>query len=370
MTELRSTHSVSVTHAKNPIVVFGGAGFIGTNLASRLLEDGEDVVVFDNLSRPGVERNLTYLKQAFGRHLSVVLSDVGDLGAVEKVVTRAKAVFHLAAQVAVTSSLADPMHDFAVNAQGTLTILDAIRRVSPETPIVFASTNKVYGSLDDISVEDVGHHYLPIDRTTREFGIDETRRLDFSTPYGCSKGAADQYVLDYAHSFGLRTAVLRMSCIYGPHQCGTEDQGWVAHFVAAALRGEPITIYGDGKQVRDVLHVDDAVAAYRAVLRDIDRVSGQAFNLGGGPTNAVSLRTVLEEIADCTGSGPTYRREDWRTGDQLYFVADTRRLRDAVPWQPTIGWRDGLRSLAGWMSAQGIGTSTADGAKNRRTVHA
>ena len=234
----------------------GGAGFIGTNLVQRLLDDGEDVVVFDNLSRPGVERNLDFLQQRYGRRLHTVLSDIRDTNAVEDTVRDAKAVFHFAAQVAVTSSLVDPMQDFAINAQGTLTILDAIRRLSPETPLVFASTNKVYGALDDIGTGEYAGRYLPVDATLREFGIDEGRKLDFCTPYGCSKGAADQYVLDYAHSFGLKTAVLRMSCIYGPHQFGTEDQGWVAHFLIRAMRGEPITIYGDGKQVRDILHVE------------------------------------------------------------------------------------------------------------------
>jgi CDP-paratose 2-epimerase len=188
-------------------------------------------------------------------------ADIRDTAAVDDTVTNAKAVFHLAAQVAVTSSLADPMLDFAINAQGTLTILDSLRRLSPETRLVFASTNKVYGALTDMAVEEVEGRYLPVDATLQQFGVSEARRLDFCTPYGCSKGAADQYVLDYAHSFGLKTAVLRMSCIYGPHQFGTEDRGWVAHFLIRALRGEAITLYGDGKQVRDILHVNDAVAA-------------------------------------------------------------------------------------------------------------
>jgi CDP-paratose 2-epimerase len=333
-----------------PIVVFGGAGFIGTNLVDRLLRDGEDVVVFDNLSRPGVERNLDFLREVHGNRVHTVLADVRDTAAVDDTVRNAKAVFHFAAQVAVTSSLIDPMQDFAINAHGTLTILDALRRLSPETPLIFASTNKVYGALDDLAVEQFRGRYLPVEKTTRDFGVDESRPLDFCTPYGCSKGAADQYVLDYAKSYGLKTAVLRMSCIYGPHQYGTEDQGWVAHFLLRALRGEPITIYGDGRQVRDILHVNDAVAAYRAVLGAIDRVSGRAFNLGGGPTNAVSLRKVLNEIAALVSHPIECHYESWRSGDQLYFVADTRRLTEAVGWQMSIGWREGLQDLARWVA--------------------
>jgi CDP-paratose 2-epimerase len=261
------------------------------------------------------------------------------------------------------------MQDFAINAQGTLTILDAIRRLSPETPLVFASTNKVYGALDDIGTGEYAGRYLPVDAMLREFGIDEGRKLDFCTPYGCSKGAADQYVLDYAHSFGLKTAVLRMSCIYGPHQFGTEDQGWVAHFLIRAMRGEPITFYGDGKQVRDILHVSDAVAAYRAVLAAIDRVRGRAFNLGGGPANAVSLRVVLDEITRHTGRKLECRHEGWRAGDQLYFVADTRRLTEAVRWRARVGWREGIADLAAWVTGE-VGVASAGDTSQKRRVHA
>ena len=347
-------------------MVLGGTGFIGTNLVQQLLDDGEEVVVFDNLSRPGVERNLDFLKDRFGRRLHTVLADIRDTAAVDDTVTNAKAVFHLAAQVAVTSSLSDPTQDFAINAQGTLTILDSLRRLSPETPLVFASTNKVYGALTDMAVDEFEGRYLPVDTALRQSGVGEARRLDFCTPYGCSKGAADQYVLDYAHSFGLRTAVLRMSCIYGPHQFGTEDQGWVAHFLIRALRGEAITVYGDGKQVRDILHVNDAVAAYRAVLGAIDRVSGRAFNLGGGPANAVNLRMVLDEIAALTGSQVACENEGWRAGDQLYFVADTRRLTEAVLWRARIGWREGLRDLANWVAAELVPSGARELVRKRR----
>jgi CDP-paratose 2-epimerase len=334
-----------------PTLLIGGAGFIGSNLADRLLQDGEEVIVFDNLSRPGVERNLSWLESRHGSRMQVATSDVRDAGAVAAVVAEAGAIFHFAAQVAVTSSLQDPLEDFAVNAQGTLTVLEAVRRHAPTTPLIFASTNKVYGGLADIHMELHEDRYAPADPHLRGHGISETRELDFCTPYGCSKGAADQYVLDYAHSFGLRTAVLRMSCIYGPRQFGTEDQGWVAHFLIRALRGEPITIFGDGRQVRDILHVSDAVMAYRTVLARIDDVAGRAFNLGGGPANSVSLRMVLEEIAALAGYKIPVTHQDWRTGDQFYFVADTARLQEAVGWRAGIGWRDGLRDLAEWVQA-------------------
>jgi CDP-paratose 2-epimerase len=341
-------------------LVIGGAGFIGSNLADALLRDGEQVVVFDNLHRPGVERNLQWLRR---RHpgLRVALGDVRDPSALAEVVgSGIERVFHLAAQVAVTSSLADPQDDFAVNATGTFNVLEAMRRHAPEAPLVFASTNKVYGGLDEVTIERDGDRYAPADRGIARWGIGEDRPIDFCTPYGCSKGAADQYVLDYARSFGLRTAVLRMSCIYGPRQFGTEDQGWVAHFLIRALQGRPITIYGDGRQVRDILHVADAVAAYRALSSAIDRAGGQAFNLGGGPANAVSLRMVLEEAGRLAGQPPSLAYSGWRTADQLYFVSDTRRLAEAIGWRARISWRDGLASLAGWI-AEELGARPAAG---------
>lgn len=350
-------------------VVIGGAGFIGSNLADALVADGERVRIVDNLARPGVERNLAWLQK---RHpgLHVVLADVRDEAAITEAVRGAKAVFHLAAQVAVTSSLVDPWHDFSVNAQGTLTVLEAVRKSAPEAPLIYASTNKVYGGLDDITMVVDGARYVPADPDIRRCGVGESRPIDFCTPYGCSKGAAEQYVLDYAHSFGLRTAVLRMSCIYGPRQFGTEDQGWVAHFLIRALAGEPITVFGDGLQVRDILHVRDAVAAYRGVLAEIDTVCGAAFNLGGGPANAVSLREVLAEIAVVVGVEPELAFEPWRKGDQPFFVADTRRLADAIAWRPEIAWRDGLRDLADWLRADFSAAGAVGARRQKRSVHA
>lgn len=336
------------THAA-PIVITGGSGFIGSNLADSFLRDGEDVVILDNLQRPGVDQNLAWLMERHRDRVHPVLADVRDFNGIDAVFTDAKAVFHLAAQTAVTTSLAHPPDDFEANGRGTLNVLEAVRRAGRRAGVIFASTNKVYGALDDLDMIEAGDRYLPADEDIRAVGIDEDRPLAFCTPYGCSKGVADQYVLDYAHSFGIPTSVLRMSCIYGPRQFGTEDQGWVAHFLLRLLANEPVSIYGDGRQVRDVLHVKDAVAAYRAALLNIGTVTGEAFNLGGGPLNAVSVLEVIREIEAVIGREADIHFGDWRAGDQLFFVADTRKLQRMLGWQATTPWRSGLRDLAAWL---------------------
>lgn len=336
--------------SSSPVVIVGGAGFIGANLADHFLREGRDVVVLDNLSRPGVTENLRWLQDRYGDLVHPVIEDIRDPIAIRSAFRNAGAVFHFAAQTAVTTSLAKPLDDFEINALGTINVLEAVRDVARRAPVIFASTNKVYGNLSDLEVTQLDDRYAPVDQSISTYGVGEDRKLDFCTPYGCSKGVADQYVLDYARSYGLRTAVLRMSCIYGPHQFGTEDQGWVAHFLIRALRGEPIYIYGDGRQVRDILHVDDAVAAYLLLLQNIDIAQGRAYNLGGGPQNAVSVRKVLGEIEEVTGRHLDIRHGDWRAGDQLYFVADTRRLSETLGWAAAVGWRDGLRQLHDWFA--------------------
>ena len=333
------------------VLVTGGAGFIGSNVAEAFLAEGRDVTVLDDLSRAGVERNLDWLRARHGNRLRAVRGDVRDAEAVAEAVRGAGAIVHLAAQTAVTTSLTDPVADFEVNARGTLNVLEAARLSGRRVPVVFASTNKVYGALADLATAEDGGRHLPRDPAARERGVDESRPLDFCTPYGCSKGVADQYVLDYARSYGVPAAVLRMSCVYGPRQFGTEDQGWVAHFLIRALEGEGVTVYGDGGQVRDVLHVSDAVAAYRAVLDGIDALAGRAFNLGGGPTNAVSLRDVLQEIGRLAGRRVPVEHGEWRQGDQPWFVADTRALEAATGWRARTAWRDGLADLAAWLRA-------------------
>jgi len=336
--------------ANQSIVITGGAGFIGSNLADALLSEGETVTVLDNLSRAGVNENLDWLRTRHGERLQIAVADVRDPASIEPVLANASAVFHFAAQTAVTTSLVDPVADFDINARGTLNVLEAVRKAGKRVPVIFSSTNKVYGGLDDLRLFELDGRHTPADDVIRARGINEDRRLDFCTPYGCSKGVADQFVLDYERSYGIPTAVLRMSCIYGPRQFGTEDQGWVAHFLIRALRGEGVTVYGDGKQVRDILHVSDAVAAYRATLASIAKIHGRAFNLGGGPRNAVSINMVLSEIQQLIGRRVEVRHDGWREGDQLYFVAETSRLKSEVGWRPRVGWREGLHDLFDWLN--------------------
>ncbi|MDB5688339.1 MAG: family NAD(P)-dependent oxidoreductase [Sphingomonas bacterium] len=333
-----------------PILVTGGAGFIGCNIADRLAGLGHDVLVYDALARPGVETNLAWLKERHPKRISSIVADIRDEDEVRRAAADAKAVFHMAAQVAVTTSLVDPRDDFEINIRGTLNLLDALRVRGDATPLIFASTNKVYGDLADVDFVLAGDTYQPDDADIHAHGIGEDRPLEFHTPYGCSKGAADQYVLDYARSFAVPTAVLRMSCIYGQRQMGTEDQGWVAHFLIRALTGEPITLYGDGYQVRDILDVSNAVDAYLAAWQRIDAVSGQAFNLGGGPANAVSLRRLLAYIGELIGREVDVSFSDWRAGDQRYFVADTRAAEAALGLGPKVPWREGVATLARWLA--------------------
>jgi CDP-paratose 2-epimerase len=336
------------------VLITGGCGFVGTNLAHRFLSEGHRVCVVDNLSRPGVERNLEWLRATHGDNLIVRIADVRDAAAVREAVRRATHVFHLAAQVAVTTSLGDPVGDFEVNARGTVNVLEAIRHSIQQPPLFFTSTNKVYGGLEDVELHEDHARYTPVDRATAAQGISEARPLDFHSPYGCSKGTADQYVLDYARSYDLKTVVFRMSCIYGPHQFGTEDQGWVAHFMIRALNREPITIYGDGKQVRDVLYVEDLVEAFMLAAKNIDVCSGRAFNIGGGAANTISLLELLAMLRKLDGRDARVDWGEWRTGDQKYYVSDTTRFRELTGWQPAMRAADGIRTLRQWLIELGV----------------
>jgi CDP-paratose 2-epimerase len=338
-------------------LVTGGAGFIGSNLADRLAAEGHRVLVLDSLARPGVERNLRWLKERHGERVDAAIADVRDQAAVANAMKGAAVVFHFAAQVAVTDSLADPAADFEVNLGATFNLLETARR--QRTPVIFASTNKVYGDLADIPLERVDGAYLPLDEELRRRGVAESRPLDFHTPYGCSKGGADAYALDYARSYGLPTCVFRMSCVYGPRQMGTEDQGWVAHFLIKALNGEPITIFGDGRQVRDVLCVGDVVDAYLAAWRNIDAVSGRAFNIGGGPDNAVSLKGMLAYVEELAGRPLKLVFRDWRKGDQKYFVADASAAQAALGLRAPTPWRAGVAELARWLRDERMAGDTA-----------
>jgi CDP-paratose 2-epimerase len=333
-------------------LITGGAGFIGTNLARRILSEGDEVVVFDSLARAGVESNLAALREDFGDRLEVVIADVRDAPALRRAVARADRVFHFAAQVAVTTSLVDPVEDFDINARGTLTLLEALRARPEPPPLVFTSTNKVYGALEDVGLRRRNRRYEPVDPVVALRGVSESRPLDFYSPYGCSKGAADQYVRDYARTFGLPAIVFRMSCIYGPHQLGTEDQGWVAHFLIQALEGRPITLYGDGRQVRDILFVEDLVEAMLLAQRAMPTESGRVFNIGGGPENTVSLLELLELIGEQVGRAPAADFDAWRPGDQRYYVSDTRGFEQVTGWRPAVGVREGVARLTDWLASR------------------
>jgi CDP-paratose 2-epimerase len=333
------------------VLITGGAGFIGANIADRLARGGEQVVIYDALARDHVEENIDWLVRRHGSRVSFVSGDVRDPYAVQDVVARASRVFHLAAQVAVTTSLADPRSDFAVNAGGTLNVLEAIRRRPSPVPLVFASTNKVYGHLEGLTELSVAADRVIVPRAFAG-GFDETTPLDFYSPYGCSKGAADQYVLDYARIYDLPAAVFRMSCIYGPRQFGSEDQGWVAHFLISALGDRPITIYGDGRQVRDVLFVDDVVDAFLLGHRHIGALKGRAFNIGGGPDNTLSLLELLALIEALTGVTPEVGFAPPRPGDQRLYVSDTGRFTAATGWRPRVGVEDGVRRLLRWLESR------------------
>ena len=345
------------------ILITGGAGFIGTNLASRLARNSSHVVVLDNFARVGVRENWDWLREQCGNAVELIDGDVRDEAVVREAVGRADAVFHFAAQVAVTTSLCAPVEDFEINARGTLNVLESLRARRDEenalVPLIFTSTNKVYGALEEVKMRELPSRYVPADASIADYGISETRALDFHSPYGCSKGAADQYVTDYARTFDLPFCAFRMSCIYGPHQRGNEDQGWVAHFLLQTLRGEPITLYGDGKQVRDLLFAPDLVDAFEFALENIGSLAGRAFNIGGGPRNALSLLQVLDLIEELHGERPHIEWGDWRAGDQKFYVSDTRAFADATGWRASTDVADGIARLYRWFSESRRETAVA-----------
>jgi CDP-paratose 2-epimerase len=325
-------------------LITGGAGFVGSNLADALLSDGEAVVVVDDLSREGARHNLDWLRARHGERLGVEVADVAR--GIDGLVAGAARVYHLAAQVAVTTSTVDPARDFDINLLGTFRLLEAVRRAPRPPALLFASTNKVYGELTDIPVtrERDGYRFAH----GRE-GISEARRLDFHSPYGCSKGAADQYVRDYARSFGLPTVVFRMSCVYGTRQFGTEDQGWVAHFARALLADAPITVFGDGHQVRDLLWVGDLVVALRTAMEDAHHLKGEVFNIGGGVANAASVRQVIARLASLLRREPQISFAPWRAGDQRVYVSDVAHAERRLGWRPRVAWEEGVERLLDWL---------------------
>lgn len=328
------------------VLITGGAGFVGCNAARYFGTRNWRVTVLDDLSRDGTEQNLHWLRD--GTSFDFERVDIRERAAVERVFSerRYDAVIHLAAQVAVTTSVTDPRTDFMINALGTFNLLDAVRRHCPEAVFIFASTNKVYGKIEGARYQLSGSRYAYADRP---YGIGEEQALDFLSPYGCSKGAADQYTLDFARIYGIPATAFRQSCIYGTRQFGIEDQGWVAWFTIASRLGRPITIFGDGKQVRDVLFVDDLVRAYEAAIVAPDKIAGQAFNIGGGPGQLLSLIDLVDILEKRLGRKVPLRFDDWRPGDQRVYISDIRKLERVLGWKPEVSVADGVAQLDEWV---------------------
>lgn len=330
------------------VLITGGAGFIGINYASRLIERGDQVLIYDNLSRAGTPGNISWLRETYGEDSFQLLEkDIRDPEAITSAAAEVDLILHLAAQVAVTTSVKSPREDFEINALGTLNVLEAARTSPARPAVLYASTNKVYGELEDLHVQEGETRY---DFADHPGGVRETQNLDFHSPYGCSKGAGDQYVRDYHRIFDLPTVVFRQSCIYGPHQFGIEDQGWVAWFVIAAVTGKPITIYGNGKQVRDLLYVDDLLDAYDLAFQNIEKTAGQIYNIGGGRPNSISIwqefRPILEEEL---GEKIPVSREGWRPGDQKVFYADIEKAEQDFNWAPKTDVKTGINQLFDWV---------------------
>lgn len=329
-------------------IITGAAGFIGCHAASRFHQAGDTVVLVDNLSRRGAEANLAWLREQ--GIVSFIQADVRDADALRDILTQhadADAVLHLAAQVAVTTSVQDPRHDFEVNALGTFNVLEAVRNAAGGRPaVLYASTNKVYGGMESVRIIERDGRYAYADYPQ---GMDESQPLDFHSPYGNSKGCGDQYVIDYSRIYGLKTVAFRQSCIYGTRQFGIEDQGWIAWFCVAATRGQPFTIFGDGKQIRDALWVGDLIDVYERALERIDQVSGQAFNIGGGPGNTLSLNELVAMLEAAFGRQFDVPYAGWRPGDQRVFVADVSKAKRLLGWEPSTPIREGVARLLGWV---------------------
>lgn len=335
--------------SKNYLVT-GGAGFIGSNYVHRLLARGEKVTIYDNLSRTGAPRNLEWLEREFGeKAFEMVSADVRDADRVAEAGRGADVIVHLAGQVAVTTSITSPRDDFESNAIGTFNVMEAARLSGRNPIVVYASTNKVYGGMEDVALTEEKTRWRYKDLTK---GCPETQPMDFHSPYGCSKGTGDQYVRDYARIYGLRTVVMRQSCIYGPRQFGVEDQGWVAWFIIAAVMDRPLTIYGDGKQVRDILYVEDLLNAYDLAVEKIDIAKGQVYNLGGGPQNVMSVWAEFgPKLEKLLGETLEVARGDWRPGDQRVFYADISKAEKELGWRPKIGVEQGVKMLFDWVKA-------------------
>lgn len=332
------------------IFITGGAGFIGCNLADSHLKRGDHVVVFDNLSRKGTDANLKWLQDNYGDQLVFIRGDIRNYDhIISALETNTDLIYHMAGQVAVTTSVVDPREDFEINALGTFNVLEAARHTAPKAVFFYASTNKVYGGMEASSLteDETRYRYLNF-----PLGISEQQPLDFHSPYGCSKGSGDQYVRDYARIYGLRTVVMRQSCIYGTRQLGVEDQGWIAYFCIAAHQNRKITIYGNGKQVRDVLWVDDLIRAYDLAYKKIDIAAGQIYNIGGGPDNTISIWKEFGPLLDgLVGNDVQFEHADWRPGDQQVYISDIRKAGDELGWTPEVSVQAGVEHLWDWITS-------------------
>lgn len=324
-------------------LIIGGCGFIGSNLSAHLLKNGHEITVFDNLARKGTLQNLEWLKTQ-GK-LNFVNGDVRNYKQIKENVNGVDGIFHFAAQVAVTTSIENPVHDFEVNAHGTFNILEAVRNSGGDPFMLMTSTNKVYGGLEGVGVIEEGDRYT---FSNMRNGISESQPLDLHSPYGCSKGAADQYVRDYARIYSIKSVVFRMSCIYGTRQFGNEDQGWVAHFIISHLLKRKISIYGDGKQIRDILFINDLINALAKATDNINKTKGQIYNIGGGPANTISLLELLAYLGKISGYRPSYSFFDWRAGDQKVYFSDITKAKKDFGWEPKVTQHEGIRRLYEW----------------------
>lgn len=333
---------------KRNYLITGGAGFIGSNYVHRLIQRDENVTVYDNLSRGGAPKNIAWLQKTFGKDaFKLVRGDVRDANLLAETAREADVIVHLAGQVAVTTSVTNPRDDFEANALGTFNALEAARLSGRDPIFIYSSTNKVYGGMEDVEITEEATRWRYKDLIQ---GASEEQPLDFHSPYGCSKGTGDQYVRDYARIYGLRSVVFRQSCIYGPRQFGVEDQGWLAWMTIAAVTGKQITVYGDGKQVRDVLHVNDLLNAYDAAVEKIDRARGQVYNMGGGPRNVLAVWTEFGPILErLLGKAIEVERADWRPGDQRVFYADYSKAKRELGWEPQIDLEEGIEMLFEWV---------------------
>lgn len=330
------------------ILITGGAGFIGANIASAYLKNGDNVTIYDNFYRPGVKSNVDWLQKEYPNHpLTIQESSILDVDQLKKSLKNQDVVFHMAGQTAVTTSVKNPEIDFEINARGTFNVLESVRQISPEAIVLTASTNKVYGNLSRLKIHEQVMRY----QVTGKSSVDETEPLDFYSPYGCSKGTADQYTHDYYRIYGIKTIVFRQSCIYGTHQLGVEDQGWLAHFAASFIQDKPLSLFGSGKQVRDALYIDDLVSAYQIAVQKIDKTKGQIYNIGGGEDKTISLLELIVLLEKISGKKIPVEYKPERPGDQKIYISDVSKAQADFGWKPETSVEQGVTKLYKWLES-------------------